>query len=105
MVIKDSEYGPQFDRSDGTVGEIQLVRRWVLVHGPEGRMFTPRQGSYTRATREEAEHYRREIAEGNPANLVPDDLRVEEWWCWPSHFDPKAPTLDKGRSKPIGSES
>ena len=34
------EYGPQFDSADGTVGDVQLVKRWVIVKNSDGQMWT-----------------------------------------------------------------
>jgi len=83
------DYGPQLDPVDGTIGtRTQLVKRWVLVHGPGEEFFTARQGRYTRTTKEEAEEWIDRIKNSNHKDLVPDDLRAIQMWCYPGHFDP-----------------
>lgn len=70
------EYGPQFDPEDGTIGELQLVKRWYTPH-------QPRQGRFTYATEAEAQ-----------AKTPPDCATAELWWCYPNHFDPAHPCKD-----------
>ena len=77
------QYGPQFDPSDGTVGETQLVRRWGLVKD-SGMLFPALQGRYSSATKEEQEKRLKVLLENDPTI----DLECVELWCWPGHFDP-----------------
>ena len=92
-MIISKEYGPQFDPSDGTVGECQLVIRYVLVCDPSpplfsGGMIHPKQGRFTKATLEEALASIEEIKSNNPEDRIPKNLRAARCWCWPNHFDP-----------------
>ena len=84
------QYGPQLDNVDGTIGRnIQLVVRYVLVSGPYEKMWSTRQGRFTKETCAEAEEWCRVVKEANPNHdLVPKDLRVAPIWCYPGHFDP-----------------
>lgn len=91
-MIVSPRYGPQLDVTDGTIGELQLVRRFVITCG--GEFFGTRQGRYTYATRDEAQS-RADAIQNEPTNiarkLVPGYLQAAEWWCYPEHFDPVAP--------------
>lgn len=88
MVI-DPGYGPQFDPSDGTVGETKLVRRYALV-GKDGLTWPALQGRYTHATREAAADRLAGVLKNNNLDSLPElkDLRVAPVWCWPRHLDP-----------------
>ena len=88
MVI-DPKYGPQFDPSDGTVGETKLVRRYALV-GKDGLAWPARQGRYTHGTREAAAKCLAGTLRNNNPDSFPElkELRVAPVWCWPGHFDP-----------------
>lgn len=93
-MIIDPDYGPQFDPTDGTIGQTQLVRRWVIKRGPGlFDFFAPyRQGRYTYATKEECEAHAQLFID-NPTNRreLVEGLFAEEWWCYPGHFDPAHP--------------
>lgn len=95
--MKISEiYGPQYDPTDGTIGELQLVKRWVLVSGEDPEYWGTRQGRYTFETYKEAKQRAEVLIEANPnSKFVPADLRPCEYWCYPSHFDPLGPTDSK----------
>lgn len=72
------------------------VLRFVITHERNGeRMLTfARQGRWTFETRELAQAHldimRPEWSARFP-NIDNGTLRVEEWECWPGHFDPKHP--------------
>jgi hypothetical protein len=86
------EYGPQFDPTDGTVGKLQLVKRWVIVRRSDGQMWQARQGRYTYPSEAEAIARKDVIERNNSANLIPaGGLGVEPRWCYPVHFDPVGP--------------
>lgn len=84
------EFGPQFDPADGTIGTLQLVRRWLICSG-EG-MFYPRQGRYSWESWEKAADIIDSFKD-NPANAgrLPAGLRPVAYWCYPGHFDPVGP--------------
>lgn len=87
-MIKDEEQGVQFDGRDGTIGDLQLVKRWVLTT-PDGWMWGRHYGQNTSATQEEAEEKLRKMRESNPnIKAEMDSLSVTPWWCYPVHFDP-----------------
>jgi len=60
------EYGDQLDISDGTIGKLQLVKRWF-----SGGI---RQGRFT--------------YENKPEWNYEDGSKWELWYCYPRHFDP-----------------
>lgn len=88
-MIIDKTYGPQFDATDGTVGETQLVKRWAVVKA-DGLMFSAQQGRNTHATKEEADSYLEAIVTNNSVETLKHylPLTVAPFWCWPTHFDP-----------------
>lgn len=96
-MIISREYGPQFDPSDGTIGEHQLVKRWLLVE-ESGKLFRPQQGRYTYATEEEAGEvvklFRDANPEGSKYHELTAGLRAIQWWCDPVHHDPRYPLAD-----------
>jgi hypothetical protein len=88
-MIISKEYGPQFDPTDGTVGDIKLVKRWVIVKNSDGFMWPARQGRYTFATEDEAAKEKELVEKVNSADKIPEGgLGVADRWCWPEHFDP-----------------
>ena len=94
-MIIDPQYGPQFDRRDGTVGKTQLVLRYALMHPPDhwdgGPWVWPaHQGRYTFPTEAEAEAHLALVRSANSLERFPElkTLRVEPVWSWPRHFDP-----------------
>jgi hypothetical protein len=93
------EFGPQIDPEDGTCGEILLVRRYVMVYGDYGMIWGRRCGTRTFARLEDAQARIAMIKEVNASHLVPKDLRVRVWWCWPGHYDPATPCPDEVQSK------
>lgn len=93
------DYGPQFDPEDGTIGELQLVRRYVIASGSPSVIWTPLQGRYTRATAEEAQAYIDGIKASNSPDRYPADLHVAAFWCYPGHFDPCGRCADTTATK------
>jgi len=89
MIISE-EYGPQFDPSDGTIGELQLVKRWGIVFKGTDRLFTARQGRYLVATEEDAQTRIDQIVAANSPDRIGGDLEPARFWCYPNHFDPVA---------------
>lgn len=87
-------YGPQFDRTDGTIGDLQLVKRWMIVNEVTGNTFTSRQGRYTRQTKREVDEWITELEASNSPDRLqqiegsPVKLVAVEFWCYPEHFDP-----------------
>ncbi len=79
----DPLYGPQFDPTDGTLGRIQLLKRWVLVSG--SCIWTPARGAFTYDKAETANRHASLLREIEKA---PPDLRAEAYWCWPGTHDP-----------------
>ena len=96
MIISD-RYGPQYDSSDGTIGKLQLVKRWVIVN-EEGDLVTSRQGRCTHSSRVDAESMIQAIWDNNPKEkvhqLMGKELYAAQWWCYPNHFDPIGPIKD-----------
>lgn len=87
-MIKNEELGVQFDWRDGTIGDLQLVKRWVLTT-PDGWMWGRHFGQNTSSTQEEAEEKLQKMRESNPnIKAEMDSLSVTPWWCYPTHFDP-----------------
>ncbi len=88
-MIISPEYGPQFDRTDGTIGDLQLVKRWCIGDSAkDGQMWTPRQGRYTYESEEQADSAIKLYQKSNPPDRVPSTLVAVAWWCYPGHFDP-----------------
>ena len=85
------EYGPQFDATDGTIGDLKLVKRYVVIRTETGGMFDHRQGRYTFADREGAENRRDALVSGNRPDHIGGELGVGVRWCYPGHFDPAGP--------------
>ena len=104
------DYGPQFDPTDGTVGKVKLVKRWVIVcpdlemaalkkqypkdladldlSGPMGMsVWFGMNGYQTRGTKKEAEELIKAFYENNPPDRVPKGLKAVQAWCWPGGFD------------------
>ena len=76
--------GPMFDPEDGTVGRIQLHKRWALT---SRRMVWPQPRAvfmYDSALIAYA-HIRLLHETGQSAPL---DLEVKTWWCWPTSMCP-----------------
>lgn len=96
------EYGPQFDPVDGTIGKLQLVKRWVVLHA-DGTLFDKRQGHYTYCDRSEAETRAQLFMGANKNNPKVQNLTVGQWWCYPVHSDPAYPvTVNEVRRPVIG---
>lgn len=85
----DPKYGPQYDAGDGTIGKLQLVKRWAPAT-PDGWLWGPAWGHRMRATKEEAEAYLASVRKANSAAAYPvlATLSVAWFWCYPNHFDP-----------------
>ena len=85
------EFGPQFDYRDGTIGELKLVKRWVIVKSC-GNLWSARQGRNTFKTRREVvAKLRKAVAANKDRAVEMRSLRVAAWWCYPGHFDPVGP--------------
>lgn len=84
------DFGPQFDPKTGTIGSIQLVKRFVVCTA-DGMMFAPRQGRYTHEIAARAQDVAYILEHSNPDREDCKGLNVREWWCYPTHFDPVAP--------------
>ncbi len=80
-MINDPQFGPQFDPSDGTVGHIQLVKRWGLTS--LGLVWPNPKAVFMYDDQEEAEQHLELLKETRPAD-IPFDLQVVGWWCWPT---------------------
>ena len=93
-MIISREYGPQFDPSDGTLGKLQLVRRWGLCRAETGLLWPAGQGRYTYADRPDAVKALEQVKTVNRADLYPADLTVMALWCYPGHYDPAGPCMD-----------
>lgn len=88
MIISE-KWGPQFDSQDGTIGELQLVKRFTLM--ANDRYFFAQQGRFTYETKERAEEIRGQFKEANKNNQYAElvkTLEVVAVWCYPNHFDP-----------------
>ena len=105
--MKDSStYGPQLDGTDGTLGELKLVKRWVIVEPnleiialqkkhPELKSYGlvevsvwhGRNGHQNKATKAEAEELLQSFISNNRPELIPEGLKVAQVWCYPGHFD------------------
>ena len=97
-MIISPQYGPQLDRRDGTIGELQLELRYVVTTAG-GLCWPKRCGTKTFTARRAAEAW---LARGQLANPPSDshseprrsicdaiqELTVEPWWCYPGHHDP-----------------
>ncbi len=90
------EYGPQFDPEDGTVGKLQLVKRWAIAYEKTKALFHAREGQYMQESKETTQ---KEIA-AFVRNSTQEKRRVTpesgklvplQWWCYPNHFDPVGP--------------
>jgi len=81
------EYGPQYDNKNGTIDNLQLVKRYVITDN-DSVMISARQGRFTYATENEAEELRQAILTVNSSDIFKNGLQVECWWCYPNHFDP-----------------
>lgn len=83
-MIEDPVAGPMFDPEDGTVGRIQLQKRWALT---SLRMVwpQPRAAFMYESQLVASEHIRLLQETGQSAPL---DLEVKNWWCWPTSMCP-----------------
>ncbi|MCK9434331.1 MAG: hypothetical protein M0R32_05795 [Candidatus Cloacimonetes bacterium] len=105
-MIIDPKYGPQYDTKDGTIGKLQLVKRWVIgmpdlemaalkLQYPKDLadiesgflVWHGRNGQDTYATKKEAEEYIRLVIKNNRPGLYPEGLVPLHAWCYPGHFD------------------
>ena len=91
-MITNTLYGPQFDPSDGTIGRIQLVRRWTL--SINGDIWTPARGPFTYDTEERANEHLKLIRASRDEDALLN-LAAYPYWCWPHNFDPlyRAPSV------------
>jgi len=93
MIISD-RYGPQYDHTDGTIGKLKLVIRWVIVN-ENGDLVTARQGRFTHESKKDAENlidaYWANNSEERVHQLFGKELYAEQWWCYPNHYDPIGP--------------
>ena len=82
-MINDRVFGPQFDPTDGTLGPLQLEKRWVLT--TNHMVWPSAQAFFTYDTRGQAEDHLKILEDAEVS--IPLDLAVHAWWCWPdSHF-------------------
>lgn len=84
------EYGPQYDDIDGTIGNLQLVKRYAITDN-KNIMICARQGRFTYGTKKEASNMLRAYKIGNSScisEMFPNGLKVTCFWCYPNHFDP-----------------
>lgn len=93
MIISD-RYGPQYDHTDGTIGKVKLVKRWVIVN-ENGDLVTARQGRCTYESEKGAKHmidaYWANNSKERVQQLLGKELYAAQWWCYPNHFDPIGP--------------
>ncbi len=83
-MINDPIAGPMFDPEDGTVGRIQLVKRWALT---SLRMVWPHPKAAFMYTASDVALDHLKILQ-ETGQSTPPDLTVEEWWCWPTSVCP-----------------
>lgn len=81
------QYGAQLDESDGTIGTLKLVRRFVIFDEDNQVMWQARQGRHTYQSRSEVERHIELFKKNNPPDSIPN-LSAKEFWCYPGHFDP-----------------
>jgi hypothetical protein len=84
------EYGPQFDPADGTIGTLQLVKRWALTNPDDGLVWPARRGQFTYGTVKEASAQLDAVKASNSKTHAPEVYRllVRAVWCYPRHYDP-----------------
>ena len=84
----------QYDRVKGTIGDLKLVKRWVIVN-EYGDIVTPRQARCTFESRKEAESRIDDYWANNSKELVHQllgkELSPQQWWCYPNSRDPISP--------------
>jgi hypothetical protein len=79
-MIEHPSAGPMFDPEDGTVGRIQLIRRWALT---SQRMVWPQpRAAFMYDDPLYAEEHLALLRETE--RLTPNDIEVAMWWCWPT---------------------
>jgi hypothetical protein len=90
MTKTSTDYGPQFDPADGTIGPLRLVRRWAMTHPETGLTWPAQQGRHTYGTEGEAREILDGIRTACPASRYPGVhlLDVRAVWCYPGHLDP-----------------
>lgn len=72
-------YRMQFDPQAGTVHNVQLIRRWVMVSRDE--IWTPPRAAFTYASRGACQQH---VDLLRMAGVdIPPDLRAAPWRCWP----------------------
>lgn len=107
-MIIDPRYGPQLDAKDGTLGELKLVKRWVIVYpdlemkalkqkypeeladmdldGPMGLSVWFGKSDNSLKTKKDAEDLIKAFYANNPPGTVPEGLKAVQAWCYPSHL-------------------
>ena len=73
-------YGPLFDPEDGTVGRIQLNKRWALT---SLRTVWPQPRAVFMYDSPEVAAKHLTLLK-DTAQPIPLDLEVAAWWCWPT---------------------
>jgi hypothetical protein len=94
----------EFDPVQGTIGDLSLVKRALLVLG-DGRLFHPRQGRYTYNSMDTANQVAADFHTAYPPehdrHSYVRGLHAEEWWCYPHHFDPIGPCKSGRVAHPV----
>jgi hypothetical protein len=96
QMVEESYSGSkgQYDSVEGTIGELKLVKRWVIVN-EYGDIVTPRQARCTFESRKEAESKIDAYWADNPKErvhqLLGKELFPQQWWCYPNSRDPISP--------------
>lgn len=80
------KYRPQLVIETGRIGDIQLVKQFLLVGND--RLFRRSRPDRPLNNRNEAELLIKLIRDVNSQDIIPNDLHVEEYWCYPKSFDP-----------------
>jgi len=83
-MINDPTFGPLFDPQDGTVGHLQLKKRWAITRQRQVWPQAKAAFMYTQLNQAEEHLKLMEIAD----LAVPSDLQVRAWWCWPASLCP-----------------
>ena len=81
----------QFDPTDGTIGNLQLVRRWFVCDA-SGGIFTARKGRHSHPSQEAAQDVTNAYTAGNSG--LPG-LKPRPFWCYPGHHDPVGPVRQR----------
>ena len=91
-MINDPIAGPMFDPEDGTVGRIQLVKRWALT---SLRMVWPQPRAVFMYDAQLTAYEHLTLLQETDQS-IPGDLQVATWWCWPTSLCPAYLAEGKG---------